>query len=263
MAVVPLEDGSNMLTEAEKAALTAQIAAAERESGGEIITVIANSSDDYRFFPILWAALIALAVPGVMLLIDVLTSNTGWTSPADAVTPADNLFGSSIYAIQVLVFLFLAVVLQWGPVRGLLVPRSIKTLRASRHARAQFIAQQVHWTSHRSGILVFVSVAEKHVDIIVDRTIGEITDDSLWQSIVAGFVSKVRDGQVAEGFSVTVDACKQVLIDNREQLAKIRARDLSAGNHSTSDHSTGDQMTDNQSANIDTHNELSNHLIEV
>ena len=126
-----------MLTDAEKSALSEQIANAERASGGEIITVIANSSDDYRFFPVLWAALIALAVPGALLLFGIANSDNGWSDPVTLE------FHRSIYVIQALVFLFLAVVLQWAPLRLLLVPKDIKALRASRNARAQFIAHQI------------------------------------------------------------------------------------------------------------------------
>ena len=42
------------------------ITAAEKKTSGEIIAVVAESSDLYMFLPIMWAALLALFVPLVL-----------------------------------------------------------------------------------------------------------------------------------------------------------------------------------------------------
>jgi len=48
------------LTQPQKTALREQIKQAEAGTTGEIVTVIANQSDGYRYIPMLWAALISL-----------------------------------------------------------------------------------------------------------------------------------------------------------------------------------------------------------
>jgi putative membrane protein len=50
-------------TEEDRAAIAATITRAEEKTSGEIVVVAAIASDGYRSFGVLWAALIALAVP--------------------------------------------------------------------------------------------------------------------------------------------------------------------------------------------------------
>src|SRR3546814_13103960 len=68
------------LNEDEKRRLRQRIEAAERLTHGELVTVIARESDDYIYAPLLWAGLIALSIPPVVLLaglwIDLATVST-------------------------------------------------------------------------------------------------------------------------------------------------------------------------------------------
>jgi len=62
------------LSEVEKQSITASIQRAESGSDVEIVTVIATSSDGYRYITTLWAALIALSIPGLYYLWMISTS---------------------------------------------------------------------------------------------------------------------------------------------------------------------------------------------
>ena len=42
------------------------IARAERHTDAELVTVLARRADDYAYWPLLWAAVLALAVPGLL-----------------------------------------------------------------------------------------------------------------------------------------------------------------------------------------------------
>src|SRR3546814_4368694 len=58
------------LTDDEKRRLRQRIEAAERQTRGELVTVIARQSDAYLFIPLLWASLVALSIPPVVVLAD-------------------------------------------------------------------------------------------------------------------------------------------------------------------------------------------------
>lgn len=217
------------LTDTEKEDIAQRIHEIETHSRGEIVTVITQTSDDYRYVPLLWAALIALCVPGVWYLFDYFQQQ-GWQAQTD--TSANNW----MYTIQALVFLALAMLFQWAPLRVWLVPDQVKQQRASRNARAQFLSQQVHWTPHRAGILIFVSVAERYVEIIVDQAIAAKTENAEWDNTVNNFIEDVRAKRVASGFHRAIDDCKVVLEQHFSET------DSDAPDHS---------------------NHLPNHLIEV
>ena len=66
-------------------------------------------------------------------------------------------------------------------------------------------------TAGRTGVLVFVSLAEHYVEIIVDEGIAAVVDDSEWTATVEEFVAHVRRGEVARGFERTIEHCREVL----------------------------------------------------
>jgi putative membrane protein len=129
--------------------ITRAIAAAEKKTSGEIVAVVAHSSDDYRFIPLLWAALLVLALP--------LFAFTLTKAPA-----------TTIYAAQLAVFATIAMAILWRPLRLALVPGAIKRARAHAQALEQFLSQDLHTTKGRTGVLIFISVAERYVEVIAD-----------------------------------------------------------------------------------------------
>ncbi len=198
----------SFLTQAQKTSLREQIQQAEAGTTGEIVTVIANQSDGYRYIPMLWAAIISLSIPGLYFLYRYFTTS-GWSyqeGPGFAM--------AQLYPIQVLVFLGLGTLFQFSKVRFWLIPKSVKLHRARRHAHEQFFIQKLHLTENNTGVLIFVSVAEHYVEIIVDKAVADIVDNSVWQDTVNEFVQHVRNGEIAQGFAITVEQCKDVLSEH-------------------------------------------------
>lgn len=196
------------LSESEKASLTAQINHAESQTRAEIVTVIAQSSDGYRYIPTLWAALIALSVPGLYYLW--VNFNSGGWGALESIQQSTQW----LYPIQVLVFLGLGMIFQIPRARVWMVPARVKRQRAARHAREQFFLQKLHETEGRTGILVFVSVAEHYVEIIVDSSIADVVDNSIWNDTVNEFINHVRAGNIAKGFESTIEHCRVIAWEN-------------------------------------------------
>ncbi|MEE9322836.1 MAG: TPM domain-containing protein [Granulosicoccus sp.] len=188
-----------------KASLTAQIQQAESRTHGEIMTVIAQQSDGYRYIPILWAALFALSMPGFYFLWEYLTAD-GWHYPGQSLATL-----SWLYPVQVLVFLGLGMLSQIPRCRMWVIPTRVKHQRAARHAREQFFLQELHLTENRTGVLVFVSVAEHYVEIIVDTGIAAKVDNAIWDETVQEFIVNIKSGQIAKGFENTIEHIREVL----------------------------------------------------
>ena len=60
-------------------------------------------------------------------------------------------------------------------------------------------------TRARTGVLVFVAVAEHYVEIIADEGINALVPPGTWDKAVADFVEQVRAGRVTEGFLAVVE----------------------------------------------------------
>jgi putative membrane protein len=115
------------------------------------------------------------------------------------------------YPAQIGVFLALGVLVQWAPIKLRLVPSSVKRRRAARLAREQFITQGLHSTANRAGVLLFVAVGERYVEILADHGIAANVDNAAWQRIVDAFIADVRAGRIGEGFVKAVNACGTVM----------------------------------------------------
>ncbi len=193
------------LSEAEKESLADRIRQTESRTHAEIVTVIARQSDGYRYIPMLWAALIALSVPGLYYCWSAISSG-GWQVQENGFAAVNWL-----YPVQVLVFLGLGMLFQIPRARLWMIPRSVRQQRAARHAREQFFLQNLHRTQGRTGVLLFVSVAEHHVEIIVDSGISDVVDNAVWQQIVQDFIAHVQRDEIAAGFDSALDQCREIL----------------------------------------------------
>ncbi|MBI3774748.1 MAG: TPM domain-containing protein [Gammaproteobacteria bacterium] len=184
------------LNATEKQQIAEAIRVAEAKTQGELVCVIAPASNDYRFLPLLWSALIALSLPAIVWL-----WQAWWTQ-------------AEIYLAQAALFVLVLLLLNWQPLKMRMVPRSSQRQHAARLAREQFYAQQLHHTRERTGILVFVSVAERYVEILADAGINAKVAPGTWDGIVKNFVAQLRAGRIAPGFLDAVAACATILAEH-------------------------------------------------
>lgn len=165
----------------EEDRISAAISAAERKTSGEIVAVVTESSETYLYVPFLWAAIIALFVPWPLI-------HFTWMPV------------QYIYLIQLAVFALFVLLLWPKTMRTALVPRSIRNGHARRRAVEQFMVQNLHTTKGRTGILIFVSVAERHAEILADTGIDAKVPEGTWQKIVDRLTSEIGQGRAADGF---------------------------------------------------------------
>lgn len=172
--------------------IDAAIKRAEVKTSGEIVVVAALASDGYRSFGVLWAALLALAVPMPLIFM------TKW--PVEI-----------IYLLQLLVFLVCLVPFQWEVLRYSLVPRAVKRARAHQRAVDQFLVQNLHTTEGRTGVLIYVSFAERYAEVIADEGIYKKVPPSTWEDAVGELTNHLAAGTTAEGFIRAVERCGKIL----------------------------------------------------
>ena len=182
-----------LLTPQQQQQVADAVTRAEQRTDAEIVTVLAPRADDYSYIPLLWASLIALVVPALVHFL---------------------IGGLQIYGLLMLqwaCFVFLSLIFRLPAITTRLIPPRIRHWRASNLARRQFLEQKLHHTRDRTGVLVFVSEAERYVEILVDEGISQHLDDSDWGSIVSDFTRRVALGHTAEGFISCIDACAELL----------------------------------------------------
>ena len=63
----------------------------------------------------------------------------------------------------------------------------------------------------RTGILIFVSLAERYARIIADQGIATRVPQAQWQGAVDALIAHTKDGHIADGFIAAIDLCGKVL----------------------------------------------------
>ena len=175
----------------DHARIAEAIRQAEGETSGEIYAVLARSSDDYFF------AAGFVATCGILLasVIAALLAHWYWF---DISLP---MFGLAILAAFISAMLVLWLL---PSIRMLLVPRRIRYKRAHLNALQQFLARNVHITENRTGILLFVSMAEHYAEVIADAGIHARVEQDEWNAIVATLIHHASRSQMAEGFVMAI-----------------------------------------------------------
>jgi putative membrane protein len=181
-----------MISEPDKARITAAIRKAESQTAGEIFCVIARHSSDYRLVPIAWAAAIALFAPLPLIYL------TRWSV-------------SLVYLSQLAVFLIAAMALSHPKLRFHIVPRQARHDRAHAEAMRQFSAQGLDKTEHRTGVLIFASTGERYAEIVADAGINEKVPDAVWDDAMNALVTAIKGGNPADGFVTAIEQCGAVL----------------------------------------------------
>jgi putative membrane protein len=173
-------------------AVAAAIHDAEQRSSGQLVCVLAHASSRYAHVPILWASVLALLLPWPLIY---------WTDWSV----------QRIFVLQLVLFLAAGIALSWMPLRLTLVPRPVRRARAHRAAIEQFFLRHVSHTQNRSGVLIFVSLAERYARIVADEGIAAKVPNAEWQAAIDALVAHMRDGRIAAGFIAAIERCGAVL----------------------------------------------------
>jgi len=180
------------LSDADRTRVMEAIRQAETRTSGEIYCVITRASSGYRVFPLAWAAVIALMVPLPLIYL------TTWPVVV-------------IYLLQLSAFVGSLYLLSRDAIRYRIVPRRTKRDRAHQEALRQFAAHGLQHTELRTGVLIFVSVAEHHAEVVADAGIDQKVEPAVWDEVVRSLISEISRGRGADGFVAAIGKCADVL----------------------------------------------------
>jgi len=204
-----------ILSPADNARIAAAVTAAESHANAEIVTVVTRTSDSYADVALAWSALIAgLALllltsfaPVYLALVDRALGRWDhvWT-PRDILELA-LLVGTVKFAAMWLILL-------WRPLRLMLTPRPIKAARVRARAAMAFRLSAQGRTQGATGVLIYLSMAERRAEIIADATIAAKVSPEVWGDAMHAMLDHFRDARVADGMIAGVEAVGNVLTEH-------------------------------------------------
>lgn len=203
------------LTPQDHDLVTAAVTAAEASSDGEIVTVVAACSDKYHDVALHWAvvalfAALALAALFPRLLDGVLGLVLGsWREEA---SPSELLIAATI--LGALAFVIVVLALRSVGLRALLTPSATKTRRVRARAMDLFAVGAERRTHGRTGVLLYLSLAERRAEIVADAAIHSKVAPEVWGDAMAELVAHVKQGRAGEGMAAAVTRMGAVLSEH-------------------------------------------------
>jgi putative membrane protein len=199
----------------DRARVSAAVAAAERGSSGEIVTVVAELSDAYHDVGLHYAVLAMLLVPALLAALPgaAIDRGLGLFAGWDETITRGALMASLFVALA-LTFLIVRYALAWMKLRMALTPRATKARRVRRRAVELFRAAAERRTTGRTGVLLYLSLLERRAEIVADEAIHAKVAPELWGEAMAALLEEVKAGRPADGMVRAVEMIGAVLAEH-------------------------------------------------
>jgi putative membrane protein len=197
----------------DQAKVAAAIRAAEATTDGEINAIVAPASDSYADVVLHWSLLLgllplALAAAWPHLLHDAAAMLVRWGEPSL------QLMLTMLAVGCVAAFLIGRLLFGIPATRMLLTPDATKERRVRRRAIMLFRAGTEQRTASKTGVLLYLSLAEHHAEIVADAAIHAKAPEAAWGEAMAVLVEALRDGRPGDGIAAAVERIGAVLAEH-------------------------------------------------
>jgi len=196
------------LSKAEQEQITQAVKQAELKTSGEIATAMIPQSNDYAIYELLLAVLVGLIYAVVIFTFS--SELESWLQGLLWNYHVYYLTGFYLFStfLVILIVYFLANI---PLIDRLIVPRKIMQSWVERRALQHFAQSGVGHTQDGTGILIFISVLERRVQLLADNGIAQKVDQSRWQQIVDNITQGIKTGKLADNLSESILKCGELL----------------------------------------------------
>jgi len=200
------------LADADRTRIAKAIHAAEAQTSGEIVPVLAESSDGYEYIALLWSALIAMLALAALAVaphfyLALVDRVMGWWGhewqPRAVLTLA--------LAVATIKFTAMWLLQLWRPLRLALVPGPVKHARVRARAVAAFRLGTERRTVGTTGIVIYLSRAERRAEIVADAAIAGKVSPQTWAEPMAAMLAEIRNDRLADGLIAAIGQVGAVL----------------------------------------------------
>ncbi len=183
----------------------------EKNTSGEIATAITKESYDYAVYELVFAIICGFIYFFIMLFfvgaVETKLQSMFWDYSVHYLLI---FYGFSTFVI-ITIFYFLANV---AAIDRLIVPRKVMIKKVNERAVRHFMDSGVYKTKDRTGILIFISLLERRVELLADTGISAKIPEENWENIVEGIISGIRKGKIIENLSKAILECGKMLSEH-------------------------------------------------
>lgn len=208
-----MSDNINM-SETEHDRVTEAVRAAEAGTSGEIVTIVADASDHYLDTAMWWAVVAALLKLTTLAIfpdlgvkiINLISGSGGWDTDIGVAE-----YFELALATFVITFGVVRLLLQIPKLRIALTFPRVKSKRVRNRAIDLFKVGAESRTVGRTGILIYLSLAEHRAEIVADEAIHKQVSNDMWGAAMTDLIGHVREGRITDGMVAAVNDVGQIL----------------------------------------------------
>jgi len=199
------------LSERDNELVKKAVKEAESKTSGEIVTAIIKESSDYAFYELL-ASLIGGAVYYMICLFFYNELSLWLKGLFWSYTDIFPILFMGITTVSVIGLLYLAANIEGAD--RLIVPPGIIGKKVNRRALLFFGESGLFDTKDRTGVLIFISLREKRVELIADKGINSKVAENAWSGVVEKLIGRLKENKMVDGLVEAVTECGEMLIEH-------------------------------------------------
>lgn len=179
-----------MLNGTGRARVEDAVRAAERGTAGEIVVVLDRQASTYPAVPPAYGLLATLLVPWPLV----------WFTALSA---------SQILAVQLAAaFVVLAAAASLGLA---VVPHAVRRTEGRRAAAREFVGRGLADTRGRTGVLLYVALAERYAEVIGDVAISAEVAEEEWRGVIEALVAELSERRLEAALVAAVGRIGAIL----------------------------------------------------
>ncbi len=177
---------AKLIPDGERQRIETEIRAAEQATSAEFVAAIARRVERYHGVSLTAGLVGALAAGLALLVFD------PWMALLSAL-------GLQCGAFAIVYALF-----ELTPLSVRLTPRGARAAKVRRFAHLLFLDRGLANLPNHNGVLLFVALAERRVEIVADHGVDTLVGSAEWQRIADAFAATARSGKIAAALEAAI-----------------------------------------------------------
>jgi len=195
-------NASLKFTESDHKRIAQRIAKLEEQTDAEVVCAVATESGRYDRAESICGLLVGVSS---LIVGNKLVGLSGWDGPASLSVGWQVLLTMAGFVLGSLLASY------WHPLRQLFVSRAEMESEVNRSAHLVFSRHGVGGTRHRGGVLIYLSLFERRLEVRCDRAVAEKLATADIESIRDAVLAKLKSGDLPGALVMGLDRAEAIL----------------------------------------------------
>jgi putative membrane protein len=195
-------------TEADKKTVSTAVAKAETTTSGEIAVAVIKESYDYAIYETVTAVLGGFLYFIILMFyvaeIQTFLQHLFWDYTVNYLLL---FYGFSTFVVITLLYFLFNI----SSLDRLIVPLKVRNKKVRERAIRYFMESGVSNTRDRTGILIFISLLERRVELLADSGISQQISQEKWDAMIDDIISGIKQGELVAHLNKAIADCGSLL----------------------------------------------------